>query len=256
MRRSEGDKAQEGRYGKDVLAECPAWTREHILGLRAHDDDDKESDMSSLTDTDFQDALGELEDKLLGHDRLRKSVAGLEADVDDLRGEVTARASSHDAELARLHRKIADLANRGVSVDHMYEALARLWRDVHHERAEAQMDAEEPDELTKSVASFLQPGDTRAHAQRVAQWVVKSFGRRGGQRLAYDRELASQLLCTKSITREEHQNWKTFGRLPDGVGLGRSAGRAQPMLDAQVERNMRHAAARVHPLAAFKLLRG
>jgi len=47
------------------------------------------------------------------------------------------------------------------------------------------------------------------------------------------------LLLAKAITADEHQTWKTYGRLPDHVDLDRP--RAQAHVIAEQDRQMRNA---------------
>jgi hypothetical protein len=47
-----------------------------------------------LTDDDFTDALLDLDNKITNARQLHKGLQALEADLDDMRGEVTERAAS------------------------------------------------------------------------------------------------------------------------------------------------------------------
>jgi hypothetical protein len=102
--------------------------------------------------------------------------------------------------------------------------------------------------LTLAAASYLDEQSTRADATRVVGWLVKSFGRRGGKAVPYDREIAGRLLLSKSITPQEHANWKRYGRLPDDVTL-HSAGRAQAAADQAMLTAQAMASMNISPLA-------
>jgi hypothetical protein len=240
-----GERAQEGRHGKDILDQCPMWTRENF-GLLDDDDEDADDEGVSPTPkeksmnwdaTALSATLDKLDEQLNGltPSALQKGLAHVEDGLDDL----GTRQRSQDQELAylraqnaRLAREIAELREEQAYTRHAAEAsttglktirkgLRQQWREEH------EAPPAEPSALTKAVASFLPTDATRAQAERTALWVMKSFGAKGGQVVKYDRDLASKLVLTKSISPEENQNLKTYGRLPDGVGLGTSTGRAQ-----------------------------
>jgi hypothetical protein len=52
----------------------------------------------------------------------------------------------------------------------------------------------------------------------------------------YDREIASHLLLSKAISPQEHETWRRYHLLPDGVSVsGDSAGRVQPEADRAMQ---------------------
>jgi hypothetical protein len=147
---------------------------------------------------------------------------------------------NYEDEIERLHQRINALSLASANRDRVYSGrLQRLWRELHRDRAKAERDATDrasQDPLTKAIASYLTPQATLADAQRVCIWLVKSFGRQGGQVVPYDRELASRLLLTKSLSRDEHQNWQKWGRLPDSVDVQHP--KPRPEVVAQQERSV------------------
>jgi len=214
--------------------------------------------MSAFTIDNLSKTLADL-DAALGEDRLSKAVEDLEDQMSDLQDDVQARGQDHDRadwyqrqQLAELWSHLDDMQRTSVSRREVLKLFRKYYEDTQDIRAPVE---EEPDELTKSVASFLKPGDTLAKAQRTAAWVVETFGRRGGEQRPYNRELASKLLVAKAISAEEHANWKTYGRLPDGVSLEKSQDRAQPVIDRQMHLAHMLAGMNVSPLALQHLLR-
>jgi hypothetical protein len=191
----------------------------------------------------------------------RDAVDALDEDV----GMLSKAVTDQDGEVAWLRRRNAALEHRLEAVEQRQRqtrgTVTRLHKGLQQDWEARQATPRTPlDEantaLCKAVASFLEDGCTRAQAKRVTEWVYKSFGRRGGQAIPYDRELASTLVLTKSITPDEHQNWRTYGRLPDGVDLrGASANRAQGALDHQMQVAQMLAGLNVSPLFLQHLLR-
>ena len=127
----------------------------------------------------------------------------------------------------------------------MRKGLAADWEERHATPPTPMDEANRA--LAKAVASFLDDDCTRAQATRVTEWVYKSFGRRGGQAIPYDRELAARLTLTKALTPDEHQRWKDHDRLPDHVDL------AHPRAHAAVAQQQASSLYTQHAYAALGL---
>jgi hypothetical protein len=187
--------------------------------------------------------------------RLAKNLEDLEDRVDAHRAHDQQVDDDHARQLQGLREDVADLRRRGVSSDaikHMFgkmrdDLLAALDEKEEERRPETEEESANKS-LTRVAASFLDENSTRADATKVVSWLVKSFGRRGGQHIKYNKELAGRLLLSKSISAGEHENWKRYDRLPDDVTL-QSAGRAQPQADAAMLRAHMLAGMNVSPLA-------
>jgi hypothetical protein len=255
------------KYRKDHDNDTPTWAAE-AFGLLDKDEDDDEGEnatplgkgarMADWSTEALQGTLDELEAKMSGRD-LKKAMTDIADDVEGL----TTRQGRHEeamaslrAKNARLEAEVKDLRRQHAATRQAQRASTDEVKAMRKERDKAHQEPEEePSDLVKSVASFLPDHATRQQAEQVALWVVKSFGRHGGQALPYNRELASKLVLTKSISAEEHQNWKTYGRLPDGVALGKSTGRAESSPNAAVLAAHYLASAGISPMVAPSLVR-
>jgi hypothetical protein len=189
---------------------------------------------------DFGKTIQQLDEWHNGPARLRKSIEDLEGQVDALRQQVNGNGATHNDSMDYIKQELDDvkaalreMRGQGITKNHFHEVLGDIWdrMDDAGGRKPPDQVAEMNKSLAKSVASFLSDDPTRAEAEKMTVWVYKSLGRRGGQRVTYNQELAGRLLLTKSISAQEHTNWKKYNRLPDDVTLN-SAGRAQPQADA------------------------
>jgi hypothetical protein len=271
-----------GGYGADVMASCPALTpkqkAEYEALAREEAEQDKEDEvdqipanvairrMKEMTEMDytpsgaFQKTLEELDRNINSPNRrLAKNLEDLEDRVDAHRAQDRQTDADHDQQLEALRQEVRDLRARGCSSDDVKAMLGKMWDDLH-QALDEQEDERRPDPikeadkaLTKSVASFLPDNASWDDAKNMTLWVYKSFGRRGGQQVRYDRELAGRLLLSKSITPQEHTNWQKYNRLPDDVTLN-SAGRAQPQADQAMLNAYALASLNLSPLAVQHLL--
>jgi hypothetical protein len=224
--------------------------------------------MTTYANDDLRDALKRVDACLNGTASvatLHKAVTHLADQVTDLEQHVQDRDQKqetvgwmHKKQMAALWQKLQEMDASSVPRAEIIKLFNKYWDDTHDMREKAASDyrkvsaknEEEPDDLTKAVAAYLQPGDTLEKAGRVTMFVVRQFGRNGGQLVRYDKQLASELLLSKSISRDEHQCWREFGRLPDSVSLtGGSAGRAQAEIDRAMQVSQALAAMNISPLA-------
>jgi hypothetical protein len=246
---SHPEKVNRDRYGEDCIDEGQEDIEKHTKGDHKMDYDD--------------DALHECLDSMAKHyERVE--------DLDGVEDQVKALGKSLD----RLHRNAAahDLDRYRVEEElgSMRQAIRAIYNESRANRKAASRMAKSLERfakaaespapgwvapLTKAVASFLPASPTKAQAQRMTEWVVKSFGRRGGQAVPYDREKASTLLLEKAITADEHANWKEYGRLPDGVAPGRADDRAQAAIDREMLVGHALAGMNISPLALQHMLR-
>jgi hypothetical protein len=234
------EQAQLHRYGLEDIATGLALVEQHRT-----DDDDEEDPMTTYTEDELQACVDEMLDKLDDVEELPAFRAqmgkAIEAICDDvalqqlsgrqLRGQVGSMQKAIAAvyQDGRANRR----AVRGLAqaFDKLCAGLLALERRTP------------PSPLTKAVASYLQPGDSLRKAQDVAAWVVRSFGRKGGQVVAYTREGAARLRLCKALTIDEEQRWRDFGRLPDHVDLQNPRPQA-PVVQAQaVSLQVQHALA-------------
>jgi hypothetical protein len=208
--------------------------------------------------------LAQLDEQLNAPSRLAKNLEALEDDVGDLRQRVESHRArdsqtdaDHDYQLHELREAVRDLQARHVPVGEITKMLSKLWDDMHaalDEERQPETDVESANKaLTTAAASYLDEQSTRADATKVVTWLVKSFGRRGGKIVNYNKELAGRLLLSKSISPQEHENWKKYGRLPDDVTL-QSAGRAQDETDRAMMNAYALASVNLSPLAVQHLL--
>jgi hypothetical protein len=210
-------------------------------------------------DNNLSKTLAELDAQINGPSRMQKALDDVRDDVDGLRERMDVHHArdrdtdaDHDQQLAELRQAVVDLRRQHVSAASIKTMLSRIWDDLH--QALDEEGHQESDEasankaLTKAAASYLDEHSSRADATRVVSWLVKSFGRRGGKIVNYNKELAGRLLLSKSISTQEHKNWKKYGRLPDDVTL-QSAGRAQPAADQAMLTAHALAGMNVSPLA-------
>ena len=196
--------------------------------------------MSGYASDDLARTLGDLEEQLSGKRSMSKALDDVREDMDGLRDRMQAHherdariAGSHEAQLQELRGLVQDLGRRGVSTADVKAMLSKMWDDLHQaledgREEERRVDpvAEANKNLTKSVVSFLSDNPSRAEVEQTTLWVYKSFGRSGGKRIPYNKELAGRLLLSKAISPQEHENWKRYDRLPDDV-TSQSAGRAK-----------------------------
>jgi hypothetical protein len=214
-------------YSDDDLQECLATMSRHYE--RVEDLDGVEDQVEAIGKS-----MERLQRNVAAHDLDRYRV---EAELDSMRQGIRAIYNE-----SRANRKAATRLAK--SVERFARAAEPPAPDWHAP-------------LTKAVASFLPEDRTEAQAQaeRTTAWVVKSFGRRGGQAVPYNRELASTLLLSKAITSQEHQNWKDHGRLPDAVAVGKSDDRAQGAIDREMMLGHALAGMNISPLALQHMLR-
>jgi hypothetical protein len=207
----------------------------------------------------LSETLRTLDEQINGKHDLEKAVGDLEEDMGDLRQQVESHRArdnqtdaDHDAQLAELRQCIRELQARHVGAGEIRKMLSKMWDDLHQaldEEGRPESDEESANKaLTKAAASYLDEHSSRADATRVVSWLVKSFGRRGGKIVSYNKELAGRLLLSKAISTQEHENWKKYGRLPDDV-TSQSAGRAQAEADRAMMNAYALASMNVSPLA-------
>jgi hypothetical protein len=219
------------------------------------------TEMDYMPSRDFQKTLAELDAQInTGPRRLAKNLEDLEDRVDAHRAQDRQTDADHDQQLEALRQEVRDLRARGCSSADVKAMLGKMWDDLHQaldekeEERRPMTDTESANKsLTLAAASYLDANSTRADATKVVSWLVKSFGRRGGQNIKYNRELAGRLLLSKSISAQEHENWKRYDRLPDDVTL-QSAGRAQPQADRAMLNAYALASMNLSPLAVQHLL--
>ena len=156
---------------------------------------------------------------------------------------------------------VRDMRARNMSTSDVKALLGKMWdawsQAMAEDREERKPETDEESAnraLTKAAASYLDETSSRADATRVVSWLVKSFGRRGGKSVQYNKELAGRFLLSKSISPQEHENWKKYNRLPDDVTL-QSHGRAQGQADAAMLTAHAMASLNIAPLAAAHMLR-
>ena len=212
----------------------------------------------------FRRTLEELDNQLNGGTRLAKNLASLEAGMDHLRQRADADGASHNYSMDHIRKELDDvkrelraLRSGGVTEDHLHQVMSDVWARMDEDDAARKPPdpiAEANKSLMKSVVSFLSESPTRAEVEEKTLWVYKSFGRSGGQRITYNKELAGRLLMTKSISPQEHENWKKYNRLPDDV-TSQSQGRAQAAADRAMLTAYAMASLNISPLAAAHMLR-
>jgi hypothetical protein len=211
--------------GATDVNELPAWLgktiQEDAMTLDYCEDDMLDAAGAVLAELD---AVGQLPAVRQSITRLTNDVYRQQGSTRHLRGEISSvQKSLRQAYLSERsnRRGIVAVAQ---AVDKLCKGLMRLGH-------------EKPSPLTKAVASFLPPHATMAKAQQVTAWVYRSFGPRGGQQIAYDRALCARLRLTKSLSPDEEQRWRDFGRLPDHVNV--QAPRPQAHVIAEQDRQMR-----------------
>jgi hypothetical protein len=276
-----------GGYGADVMATCPALTPKQKAEFEALAEEEeaaereagvdqiptnvairryKEMTMDYASDA-MAKTLRDLDEQINGKRQIEKALDDVRDDVGDLRDKMQAhheqdarRAGSHEAQLADMRELVRDMRARNMSSADVKAMLSRFWDDMKScldEEREARRPESDVESANKSLmyaaASFLDTTSTRADATRVVSWLVKSFGRRGGKVVAYNREVAGRLLLSKSISPQEHENWKRYDRLPDDVTL-QSAGRAQEQADRAMLNAYALASMNLSPLAVQHLL--
>jgi hypothetical protein len=218
----------------------------------------KETTMDGYADGGIAKTLQTLEDQLSGRDAVRKGLEDLEDRMAAHREQDRRTDDDHARQLAGLREDVADLRRRGVSSADIKGMMSKMVGDLLAALDEKEEERREPTEdesanksLMYAAVPYLNPNSTKADATKVVLWLVKSFGRKGGQAIPYDRERASQLLMQKAITPQEHQNWKEYGRLPDDV----TPGRAQAAADRAMLTAHAMASLGIAPLAAAHMLR-
>ena len=107
----------------------------------------------------------------------------------------------------------------------------------------------------KAVYSYLPATASASQVKQMRERVIKSFGARGGQKRAYDREEAARMRQVHAITPVEQENWRRYGRLPDGVSLEKSRGRTLAVQDASWTTPYLWASAGLSPLVFPSLAR-
>jgi hypothetical protein len=220
------------------LSELPAWIEDRISSenevqddaqdaieahnarIKKHTKDTKPMDYSkeeldqAIVDLGDEVALKRKVQALPGTvEAMGKSVATQRHEMAQLRSENATLRRAND----ELEARLAAVERRQSQTSHAVGTLRKGLREEWHERHEAPR--EEPSALVKAVASFLPTDATREQAERTAVWVVKSFGRNGGQTVRYDRECAAKLVLAKAITPDELQRWRDHDRLPDHVDV-------------------------------------
>jgi len=250
------------------LLDMPQWLRE-VCSTDKSILSGRQRSMSSNSESLGQ-ILDRLDQTLNGPSPLEKAVSELDEEVGDLQDRVelaraagSSLAKAVDDDIQRLHQRINALAQDSTSKDYVRRQLARLWDELdrkrHEWKADEVNDAHDTDtqSLIKSVASFLPDNATRAQAERVTRWVFKSFGRRGGQALPFDRETCARLRLAKSLTSTEEANWRDYGRLPDHVDLvhPQASPTAQVTQDASLWVQQAYASLGLSPLVFPNLAR-
>ena len=230
-------KLQRERYGKD-FDDGQDLIEQHNQRLAHHreqHEDDEEEDAMNWDDEEAMlaaadDVLAQL-DAVQEVPALRKALETLSRHVRHQQGSTWQVRSDIDLLQKSLRTAYhSERSNRrGIvavaqTVDKLCKGLMRLGQ-------------EKPSPLTKSVASFLRPGDSLHKAKRGSAWVVKSLGARGGQAVPFDTELCARLRLCKSLTPEEETRWRNFHRLPDHVNV--QAPRPQAHVIAEQDRQMR-----------------
>jgi hypothetical protein len=219
----------------------------------------KELNAMDYTPSDeFGKTIQQLEELHNGPARLRKSIEDLEDQVDALRDQVRGNGATHSdsmdyirQELDDVKRALREMRSAGVTKDHLHRVMSDVWDrmdDDAEERRPPDPIADANKSLTESVASFLPDNATWDDSKQTMVLVLKSFGRRGGQQIRYDKELAGRLLLSRSISPQEHDNWKKYNRLPDDVTL-QSHGRAQAEADRAMMNAYAVASMNLSPLA-------
>jgi hypothetical protein len=234
------ERTQRDIYGDDTIDDGLQAVRTHnqrVAHHRAQHEDDDEEEEGEAMDLDLaydEEALAEVSESLMQRldelgtmphvrkslTRLTDEVFGQQCTTRRLHGDIADLQKSLRTAYRHEHANRAAIGALATAVDRLCKGLMRLGQ-------------EKPSPLVKSVSTFVQPGDSLAKAKRVTAWVVKSFGPRGGQQIAYDRELCAKLRLTKSLTPDEEARWKDFGRLPDRIDVRNP----QPQPAAQAERN-------------------
>jgi hypothetical protein len=135
-------------------------------------------------------------------------------------------------QIHELRELIGEIDRNGASKEQVRQMLRQVWLGMSDMRQDPESVEQEADDLTKSVASFLDANSTRADTERAALWVVKSFGARGGQAYPWSREREACLRLCQALTKSQLDLWRRYNRLPDGVNVDRP----QPTAAVDVER--------------------
>jgi hypothetical protein len=210
----------------DRLDDLPAWLK---ANLDPEDDiaSEESKAMGTYTSDDLLDELAAFREDITGTQHLRKGLQDVEDDLDDIRAAHSSEEARHEARIEALHHKINQLSNSGVSRQEMYNQLARLWEELHEERAEEEAAEREAttqaDPLVKSVRSMLaktlRREPTWAEIRQVAPVALKALGRRGGHAYDWTRERESTMRLCKAMNEPQIATWRHTGRVPDHVDV-------------------------------------
>jgi hypothetical protein len=207
---------------------------------------------------DLARTLRTIDEQLTGKRQIEKALDDVQDDVGDLRRQVASHRAQdaqtdweHDRKLGELYQAMRYFARHHVSADEIKGMIEKMIEEDREEHRPETAEESADRALTKSVASFLPTTATWDDSKRMTLWVLKAFGRRGGRSVKYDKELAGRLLLGKSISPQEHENWKKYNRLPDDL----TPGRAQVDADRNMLAAHAMAAMNIAPLAAAHMLR-
>jgi hypothetical protein len=203
---------------------------------------------------DLARTLQTIDDQLTGKRQIEKALDDVQGNVNGLRRQVAQTDWEHDQKLGELYQAMRYFAKHQVSADEIEKMIEKMLAE-DREAHRPETDVESANKaLTKSVASFLPDNATWDDSKRATLWVLNEFGRRGGQSIKYNKELAGRLLLSKSISPQEHENLKKYNRLPYEVTL-QSQGRAQAQADQAMLAAHAMASLGIAPLAAAHMLR-
>jgi hypothetical protein len=101
----------------------------------------------------------------------------------------------------------------------MLKLMQRLYREIQAAREDDAEDEASPYEGAASLTKAIAPNASRPVQVALTRKVVEWFGPRGGQAVAYDRELCAKMRLHKSITLDEEKRWRQFGLLHDRVDI-------------------------------------
>ena len=227
------ERANRGRYGDEAIDEGQDAIDKHNQRLCAFhtDDDDREDNDMHVSEAELQQCLQEFSDRISDVDSLPAFHRDVSKALDALQDRITAGDMSrwemqdHVASLQQAVRQTyhdgrnnrKTVAKLAWMVDRLGKALLGLAR-----RQTPTNPALPLAQLTKA----LTPGLSHAEQVRAAAILKSWFGARGGQPIAYNRELCAKLRLCKAISPAEEARWYKWNRLPDDIDLANPAPRA------------------------------
>lgn len=178
-----------------------------------------------LNETDLSKALDKVQAYMAASEKTddgptMQEFEALQYSLRDRDGEVGEHLDSVYAQLENVRQGLYALdSDRAKDRKTMLKLAQRLYDLIQQAKGKDIQDDASPYQGAATMAKSLFPTASRPVQIALTRKVIEWFGPKGGQQVAYDRELCAKMRLHKSITLDEEKRWRQYGLLHDRVDI-------------------------------------